>query len=362
MTIQRMKWDRHNRPSRAFTLIELLVVTAIMAILAALLLPALGKAKFQAKRAACANHLQQIGLGFHSFAHEHNSKFPMQVIPTEGGTMLPAPGPAALSLFAPAFRHFQALSNELVTPKILICPADGRSEAARFAGLQSENVSYFVVVNAEYGHANTVLAGDRNLTNTSPATAAPSGARPALRWTDEVHCGQGNLLFADGHVEKHTTATLELALINDQPANPQLPTPGAAEPTPGLAPAPPRETLADSGPAPTKSGANIPRANPMRFPTRWGGIAVPIALLQLPPPPIATNAPSLTGTTGASTSDDVMIASFDDQILRRARQWIAGGLFLLLLLLLVLLAYATWRQWRQWQRQHPKTQPIEDYP
>lgn len=53
-----------------FTLIELLVVVAIIAVLMAILLPALNKAREQAKAVACASNVKSIGMGFHSYAAE----------------------------------------------------------------------------------------------------------------------------------------------------------------------------------------------------------------------------------------------------------------------------------------------------
>src|SRR4051794_19265640 len=118
----------HRPTRRGFTLIELLMVIAIIAILAALLLPVISKAKLRARQAQCVSQLKQIGVAFHAYAHDHNSRFPMQVRTNDGGTLEFVPqGLRAV------YRHFQALSNDLNDPKILACPSDrGRMQAEYF--------------------------------------------------------------------------------------------------------------------------------------------------------------------------------------------------------------------------------------
>jgi prepilin-type N-terminal cleavage/methylation domain-containing protein/prepilin-type processing-associated H-X9-DG protein len=72
-----------RRPHHAFSLVELLVVMAIIALLASLLLPALGRSKAKAYNAACLNNLRQLGIATRVYADENQERLPSaEILPT----------------------------------------------------------------------------------------------------------------------------------------------------------------------------------------------------------------------------------------------------------------------------------------
>jgi prepilin-type N-terminal cleavage/methylation domain-containing protein len=118
---------------KAFTLIELLVVIAIVALLIAIIVPVLQKARFQAKRVICMTNLRSIGLAIHAYANDHNDTIPFG--PEFLSNFYTAKGivtsllylydgtPVGLGLLKDSYLGDQ--------PKALFCPAVDQRTAAR---------------------------------------------------------------------------------------------------------------------------------------------------------------------------------------------------------------------------------------
>ena len=202
--------------SRAFTLVEVLIIVAVILTLALLFLPGLVMSRARAYRLNCFNNLRSMGLVFKTWELDSGGRLPSYVSLKNGGAM------EAVNDGNLAF-VFEVMSNELSTPKVLVCPADRKRVAAtNFLVLRSTNISYFAGLDVTNTATSAFLSGDFNITNAAGLKAGflLASTNDPVGWTHMLHNGVGNIGLADGSVQQFSTVRLREAVgITGFPTN-----------------------------------------------------------------------------------------------------------------------------------------------
>lgn len=204
----RVRRASNTRSTCAFSRKDLVVVVAVGILLSVVVGVELEKAWEKAGRLCCDCNLKQIGLAFRTWELDNTNPYAMAVSTNFGGSR-------EYLATGETFRHLQVMSNELFTPKILVCPNDSRKPAKAFdQGFSNSSLSYFVGVVSNDAFPQMFLSGDRNLAGGRLlANGILELQTNLVHWGPGMHKNQGNIGLADGSVQGYGSNSLRAALM-----------------------------------------------------------------------------------------------------------------------------------------------------
>jgi prepilin-type N-terminal cleavage/methylation domain-containing protein/prepilin-type processing-associated H-X9-DG protein len=236
-------FSRFVRPKMAFTLIELLVVIAVIAILAAMLLPALSKAKEKGKRISCLNNSRQVGLALHMYDSDFGGKLPKPTIGKHATFDFNSPYVEDTQTPLYQLRSFLGNKNPNGQIPVYKCPAAKPHPGTEFAptvfsssalmvsgvviekGLSKLRSPARTAAIQEFAYLSNVVwyepegSGDEySQWHTWTASSSSEWLGPPGReYYNSLHNNGGNLVFSDGHAEyklNKRTSSLDWGLVD----------------------------------------------------------------------------------------------------------------------------------------------------